>query len=280
MRVLQSISPMILFLVACLILIFVGMQSGLERFITPEKGLGYALGIVGGSAMLLLLLYPARKRLRWLGPIGSIKAWFQIHMVLGILGPMLVLFHANFRTGATNSNVALYCMLVVSGSGLFGRYFYARIHSEFYGRQASLAELRDRVARLQQVSGTLAFVPDLAEQLQVVEAALLARFDSMPGLLRAPVVAFRALVARRRIAKHIRRAARRQDFERTIAPERARREVQAAREIAFRHIDAVRRVAELSTYERLFSLWHVLHLPLFFMLLVAGTVHVIAVHVY
>jgi hypothetical protein len=72
MRVLQSISPMILFLVACLILIFVGMHAGLERFITPEKGLGYALGIVGGSAMLLLLLYPARKRLRWLGPIGSI----------------------------------------------------------------------------------------------------------------------------------------------------------------------------------------------------------------
>jgi hypothetical protein len=56
--------------------------------------------------------------------------------------------------------------------------------------------------------------------------------------------------------------------------------LQAAREMAFRHIDAVRRVAELSTYERLFSLWHVLHLPLFFMLLVAGIVHVIAVHVY
>jgi hypothetical protein len=280
MRVLQSISPMILFLVACLILIFVGMHAGLERFITPEKGLGYALGIVGGSAMLLLLLYPARKRLRWLGPIGSIKAWFQIHMVLGIVGPMLVLFHANFRTGATNSNVALYCMLVVSGSGLFGRYFYARIHSEFYGKQASLADLRSQLARLQQVSGTLSFVPDLADQLKVVETALLANFNSMPGLLRAPVVAFRALVARRRIAKHIRRAARRQEPERALAPERARREVQAARELAFRHIDAVRRVAELSTYERLFSLWHVLHLPLFFMLLVAGTVHVIAVHVY
>ncbi len=58
------------------------------------------------------------------------------------------------------------------------------------------------------------------------------------------------------------------------------REVQAARELARRHIDAVRRVTELTTYERLFSLWHVLHLPLFFMLLVAGIVHVVAVHVY
>ncbi|MEO8308744.1 MAG: hypothetical protein ABI616_11970 [Pseudomonadota bacterium] len=280
MRVLQSISPMILFFFACLILIFVGMASDLERFITPEKGLGYTLGIVGGSAMLLLLLYPARKRLRWLGPIGTIKAWFQIHMALGIFGPMLILFHANFRTGATNSNVALYCMLVVSGSGLFGRYFYSRIHSEFYGKQANLADLRERLDRLQQVSGTLSFVPDLAEQLKVVEAALLANFNSIPGLLRAPVVAWRAAVARRRIGKYIRRAARQHDPGRRAAPERMGREIKAAREVAFRHIDAVRRVAELSTYERLFSLWHVLHLPLFFMLLVAGTVHVIAVHVY
>ena len=45
-------------------------------------------------------------------------------------------------------------------------------------------------------------------------------------------------------------------------------------------ISATRRVIELSAFERLFSLWHALHLPLFFMLLVAGIVHVIAVHVY
>jgi hypothetical protein len=160
---------MILFAAACVALAVMGMRANLERFITPEKGLGYALGIIGGSAMILLLLYPARKRLAWLGPIGTVKAWFQIHMVLGIVGPLLVLFHANFRTGATNSNVALFCMLVVSGSGLVGRYFYSRIHSEFYGKQANLAELRERVARLQQVSAALAFVPDLAGRLQVVK---------------------------------------------------------------------------------------------------------------
>ena len=31
---------------------------------------------------------------------------------------------------------------------------------------------------------------------------------------------------------------------------------------------------------RLFSYWHVLHIPLFFMLLIAGIVHVIAVNMY
>jgi len=37
---------------------------------------------------------------------------------------------------------------------------------------------------------------------------------------------------------------------------------------------------EYRIYERMFSFWHVLHIPLFFMLLIAGTVHVIAINVY
>jgi hypothetical protein len=54
----------------------------------------------------------------------------------------------------------------------------------------------------------------------------------------------------------------------------------AVRRYVARRLDATRRVAEFESYERLFALWHVLHLPLFFMLLIAGIVHVIAVHVY
>jgi hypothetical protein len=63
---------------------------------------------------------------------------------------------------------------------------------------------------------------------------------------------------------------------------RARRE--QLRGTARQYIDdrlaATRRVVEFGAFERLFSLWHTLHLPLFLMLLIAGVVHVIAVHVY
>ncbi|HXC58393.1 MAG TPA: hypothetical protein VN645_03695 [Steroidobacteraceae bacterium] len=280
MRAQPLLSPMMLFTLACVVLSLVGMHAHLERFITPEKGLGYLLGIIGGGAMLLLLIYPARKRAQWLAPIGSVKAWFQIHMVLGILGPLLVLFHANFQTGAANSNVALFCMLVVSGSGLIGRYFYSRIHTEFYGSQESLSDLRGQIARLQMVSTSLAFVPDLSERLAVAEAAMTARLDSVPGVLRLPLVAWRAWRARFRMGSHLRRTALAYARSRGISVQQMQREVKAARELGRRHIDAVRRVTELSIYERLFSLWHLLHLPLFFMLLVAGVVHIVAVHVY
>ena len=43
-----------------------GMHAHLERYITPQRGLGYWLGITGGSLMLLLLVYSARKRFSWL----------------------------------------------------------------------------------------------------------------------------------------------------------------------------------------------------------------------
>jgi cell division protein FtsL len=37
---------------------------------------------------------------------------------------------------------------------------------------------------------------------------------------------------------------------------------------------------ELRFFERLFSLWHVLHLPLFFLMVMAALVHVWATHRY
>jgi hypothetical protein len=58
----------------------------------------------------------------------------------------------------------------------------------------------------------------------------------------------------------------------------------AQRKALLRHIGAqlesVRKVTEFHFYERLFAIWHVLHFPLFLMLVLSGIVHVIAVHMY
>ena len=67
---------------------------------------------------------------------------------------------------------------------------------------------------------------------------------------------------------------------RPLVARHAQRIAAVARRYAYRRLEAGRRVAEYQAYARLFSLWHVLHIPLFFMLLIAGIVHVIAVNVY
>ncbi len=128
--------------------LFIGWRDSEEGHLTPESGVGYWLGICGASAMLLLLLYPLRKRMKALRGFGSLSAWFRIHMMLGLIGPALILLHCNFKLGSLNSTVALFSMLTVAASGLIGRYLYSRVHLGLYGRRAQIDELFGDVSHL------------------------------------------------------------------------------------------------------------------------------------
>jgi len=263
-------------------LIVWGMNARLERYITPERGLGYWLGIVGASMMVLMLVYSARKRARWLHWIGRIPTWFHIHMALGVVGPLLVLFHANFRFGATNSNVALVCMLVVAGSGVIGRYVYTRLHAYLGGKEVGLDELRVIAERIRSQTTTIAFLGGVLDAIDREEQRL-SRPDG-GGILRLLWVfttGIRAIFARRRLHRMIDRALALaiQQEPHNIALQ-ADRIGATVRDYADRRLDAGRRVAEYRVYARVFSLWHVLHIPLFFMLLIAAIAHVIAVNIY
>ena len=63
------------------------------------------------------------------------------------------------------------------------------------------------------------------------------------------------------------------------AADRARREY-LARKLVRRYLASVVRVAQFTAYERLFSLWHVLHTPFVYILVISAVVHVVAVHAY
>jgi hypothetical protein len=263
------------------LLIVMGFQLPLARVLSPERSVGYALGIVGGSAMLLLLVYPARKRLRWLRVIGSVKAWFQIHMALGVCGPVLILYHSNFSLGATNSNAALISMVIVSASGIVGRYFYTRIHCGLYGHRLNLAELQASSQELRAKVAGASFVPELLAGLEAAEHRLVARSNApLRVLLRPITVSARMWIERHRLTRRAVAELRATAANSRVVAERHAHFERAVRRYIARRLQATRQVVEFEAYERLFSLWHVLHLPLFFLLLIAGVVHVVAVHVY
>jgi hypothetical protein len=277
----RVLTPAGAFAISVVALLWFGAHFPIARYISPQRGLGYALGIVGGSMMLLLLLYPLRKRVRWLGVLGSMKVWFRAHMVLGVLGPLLVLYHSNFSTGATNSNVALACMLIVSGSGLFGRYVYAKIHHGLYGNRATLAEMRSDSDRVRGQSATVQFLPQLAQRLSATEDSMI-RIAALPGLsMVSPIVlAVYRLFCKIRLRRYVSNELRRAAYRSATLMQHRPRLTRAAYDYVNRRLNAASRVATFHAYERLFSVWHVLHLPLFFMLIVAGIVHVVAVHTY
>ena len=265
-----------------LIAVGVGWLLRDQALINPEDGLGYWLGIIGGSMMLVLILYPLRKRIRALRFLGKTTHWFKAHMILGVLGPVLVLFHSNFQLGSFNSRVALYCMLLVAGSGVIGRHIYAGIHSGLYGDKTSLEELRLKLAKsLEQSAGMTAFLPRFAAQLQALSEDV--QGDSLTGSmgLRSSVI---WTIRKYPVRFSLWRTARNEIAERAASSQSVaanRGKLKRASSAYIRHfIRLVGRVAQFTLYERLFSLWHVLHMPLFFMMVISALLHVLAVHMY
>jgi hypothetical protein len=260
-----------------LLALLLGWLLPTQRLLTPQRGLGYALGIVGGSMMLALLIYPLRKRVAALRVLGGIRPWFRVHMILGIVGPVLILYHANFSTGATNSNVALACMLVVAGSGVIGRYLYARIHHGLYGHKATLEEIRSQAERLRASGAGGRMLPQLHPLLEQAEARIARGVPGVPS----PVTAWLHFrLERWRVQRYLTRGLKAAAASSAVVAEHADAFAVSARRYVDQRLDTARRIAEFAACEKLFALWHVLHMPLFFMLLIAGIVHVVAVHVY
>lgn len=110
-----------------ILLLIIGFFAPLDDYLTPKSGLGLGLGIFGVSAMLIAVLgYSIPKRVRFLRNLNIVNQVFAIHKILGIFGPIAILYHCRFHLGVQNSNIALYSMLAVVSAGLIGRYLFMR----------------------------------------------------------------------------------------------------------------------------------------------------------
>lgn len=253
-----------------------------EGHLSAESGTGYLLGIIGSLLMLVLLVYPLRKKARFMRNWGQLPHWFRFHMLAGVIGPILILFHANFQLGSLNSKVVLGSTLLVAGSGLFGRYLYTKIHYGLYGKKVSLEQLHDAISQNRDnLSIVFTYAPKIQQRLLKFDKAVLSPpngvFESIGRVLSIDLRRRWAhLLIRLALRRSLKVAARRNHWTWT----ETHRQRRAANKLITRHFNAVLKVAEFSFYERFFSLWHVFHLPLFLLLIIALAIHVIAVHMY
>jgi hypothetical protein len=260
------------------ILVFLGYQKRIGADLNPEYGSGYWLGIIGGVMMLVLLIYPIRKRIKMLKNIGKISFWFRFHMLLGITGPLLVVFHGRFTFGlALNTKMAMISMLIVFASGFVGRFLYARIHRGYTGRKLEMRSLLDR---LHDELGCLVMMGELGQVVRDDLAPLEARAVAAGGSFSSGASSILSIGLVSRVTLfNVRRKLNRMvklSDDRTQSSAERKAIMALAGEIA----EASRRAAAFAFYDRLFRLWHLLHLPLLFLLLGAGFLHVYAVHKY
>lgn len=254
--------------------------SSLKLF-TPKSDFGYWLGVAGGVTMLGVFAYPMRKHLRFMQRWGAGKYWFIVHMMVGIVGPVLILIHSTFTIGSINAGVALFSMVIVALSGVVGRFLYVRVHRDLHGEKLSLAELRKHIAGDEVAVAKLHFAPRVQAALHEFERrALAGRRTIAHVVLGSVVLGWQRWRTQRQCHAELRvrmlvlakvEGWSKQDY---------RRRLRAARALATDYLKTTQRLAEFSAWERLFSLWHVVHVPFVYMMVLSAIAHVVAVHAY
>jgi hypothetical protein len=271
-------ASIILIAMACWVYI---KASAHELDYKPGVGFGYYLGLVGGVMMLLMLLYPVRKHMQFARNWGPLRYWFMLHMIFGIGGPVLVLFHSTFHVRSLNAGVALYSMLLVAASGIIGRFIYKRIHHGLYGRKSNLEELQQAVDanqnKMSKINVLLMDATGVGERLKQFRGMAM----DQKGMI--PIRAWNFLIMgwkQRNLSIHCRKELQQAvDHLAKAQGWNIQQQNQYFQEVLLYvgdYLDAVKQAAQFSSYERLFRLWHILHSPFVWLLGISGIVHVIA----
>jgi hypothetical protein len=271
-----SLPGRLLALVAAGFLIWMAYKVATGKYYTPRSNFGFYLGVVGSLMMLAMLLYPLRKHVRFMQRWGALKHWFRWHMIMGIVGPTLVLFHSTFHLRSTNATVALFSMLGVVISGIIGRFIYTKIHYGLYGRRATLEKIQAEFAgHSNDAKSRLHFAPRVEQWLQSFERDSMQLDRSFTSHLFSPLtIGLKRSILAFRCARELRR---------TLKTERHpefRGGASEAIHLTSSYLRECERVAQFSTYERFFSLWHMLHVPLIYILAACTIFHIVAVYMY
>ncbi len=236
--------------------------SELHEFYKPSGLIGHGFGIIGSLFMIIgISAYSIRKRCARFHSSGKLRSWLTFHIFLCTLGPYLVVLHTAFRFGGLIS-IALWSMLLVVVSGIFGRYVYIHIPKTVDGEFLTPQMLRSREYSL---------IESIEKTFQISPADV-SRMLATSGV-RATGTVWAALKVTVQLDIHRRRLPHRfNDRLMEIGLNEADRE-----SVVGLLMDAVRiqqSAAVLLPFKRIFGYWHVFHMPLAAIMLLIMILHV------
>jgi hypothetical protein len=117
--------------------------------------IGHGIGIVGFILMLATVTLYSLRKLRSDARWGGTAVWLKSHMVMGLVGPYMVLLHSAMKFNGL-AGLAMLLTVVVVISGLVGRYIYTRVPRTINDEAAAGArdEDRERIARRRRALAT------------------------------------------------------------------------------------------------------------------------------
>ena len=267
-----------LYLALAMVLFFIGLYAtGYrywdERYYIPEEGLGYFMGLAGGVIMLLAMAYSLFKYVPSLRKKIKIKAWLNVHIAMGVIGPLLIYFHSAFHIGSLNGGIALISMSLVLLSGIIGRFLYSKTHYGLGGRKAKLGELH----KLLNDEDSHIHSPRLHNFTKNVmrhsNSLIQATWELFSYSIRSRWAYWRAKSEMFEKLKNL-------VANGNISHKEVRSQKRKIKKQLRTYLVLLHKVSLFKLYERFFAFWRHAHVPLLYLLLISGIVHVIAVHMY
>lgn len=127
-------------IVAIVVLLFLSVATWTIPISPPGlKTTRLVLGILGTVLMLvteLLYSYRKEKHLKF----GSLKNWLRFHIVTGLAGPAMVIWHSDFKFSGLAGAIT-YLTVIVVISGIIGRYIYRLIPRTIKGHAKDVREI-------------------------------------------------------------------------------------------------------------------------------------------
>jgi hypothetical protein len=97
------------------------LDSPDNQLLAPGKPVGHAYGVIGTALIMTNLLYIVRRKWARL-PIGSMRAWLNLHSTTGLVGGVLVVFHSAFQTRSPIATTTMFALFIVLITGIVGRF--------------------------------------------------------------------------------------------------------------------------------------------------------------
>jgi hypothetical protein len=215
----------------------------------PNGLVGHGLGIIGTLLILIGVFgYMARKRFRTLSRIG-------------VLGPIMVLFHTAFKFGGIVS-ISFWSMVAVVASGVIGRFIYLQIPRTIQGRELSLHEIQEMKTETNanMVDHLANSAINIGELIKSTAIKSPDHYHGFSGFFKQYVDEFKHKNAIRAKLKNENKSA---------------KEVNIIMNLVSTEMALTRKIHRLVTMQKLFRYWHIAHLPFALIMLIIMIIHVV-----
>ena len=229
--------------------------------VAPGRALGHGLGWLGLFFILLTGFYSIRKRWGSLQERGNIQDWLKWHMAFGLLGPLFIVFHTNFRAGGLVA-VSFWSMVAVVISGIIGRFFYMQLLSSEAELVAEICAYEVEFEKYRSLSGSQMS----RETMEDAKLWALWRVGCEAGITKEASLAWLALHGLAHSFLGL--------FGQDGVPSLAKPSMIRLKLVAWATLR--RRLLFAETYKKIMGYWHAIHLPFTYLMMVTVIIHLVS----